>query len=236
VELGEEHYPAWGDLMHSVRTGEIAFDHHFGMPVWEFFERHPENAATFNDAMTGMTNAVTGAVMESYDFSAFRKVVDVGGGHGSLLASVLSANPRAIGVLFDAPSVIAGARELEGAGVADRCEKVAGDFFQSVPQGGDAYLLKWILHDWDDERSVAILTNCRRAMAEDGKVLLIEAVLPPGNDPHFGKLIDLNMLVMTGGRERTEEGYRRMLEASGLRLTRVVPTPSPMSVVEAAKS
>lgn len=234
VELGEEHYPAWGDLLHSVRTGEIAFDHHFGMPVWEFFERHPENAATFNDAMTGLTDAVNGAVLESYDFSPFRKIVDVGGGHGRLLAAVLSATPRAKGILFDAPSVVAGSPPIE-TGLAGRVEKVAGDFFQSVPAGADAYLLKWIIHDWDDERSVAILKNCRNAMAEGGRVILVEAVLPLGDEPHFGKFIDLNMLVMTGGRERTEEEYRTLLEAAGLRLTRVVPTPSAMSVVEAER-
>ena len=233
VELGEEHYPAWGELLHSVKTGKIAFDRAFGMPVWEFFEQNPENAKTFNDAMTGMTLAVNGAVLSGYDFSPIGKIVDVGGGHGSLIASILKANPQMKGVLFDAPSVAEGARSrIEVAGIADRCEVVPGDFFQSLPGGGDAYILKWIIHDWDDERSITILRNCHSAMTEAGKLLLVEAVVPRGSEPHFSKFIDLNMLVMTGGRERTENEYRMLLEASGFKLTRTIPTESPMSVIE----
>ncbi len=233
VELGEEHYPAWGELLHSVKTGEIAFDHAFGMPVWKFFEQNPENAKTFNDAMTGMTLAVNDAVLNSYDLSSISKIVDVGGGHGSLIASILKANPQMKGVLFDAPSVAEGAQSrIEVEGIADRCEVVAGDFFQSVPGGGDAYILKWIIHDWDDERSNTILRNCHRAMTENGKLLLVEAVVPRGSEPHFSKFIDLNMLVMTGGRERTENEYRMLLETSGFKLTSIIPTESPMSVIE----
>jgi len=233
VELGEEHYPAWGELLHSVKTGEIAFDRAFGMPVWKFFEQNPENAKTFNDAMTGMTLAVNDAVLSSYDFSSITKIVDVGGGHGSLIASILKANPQMKGVLFDAPSVAEGAQSrFEAEGIADRCEVVSGDFFQSVPGGGDVYILKWIIHDWNDERSITILRNCHRAMTENGKLLLVEAVVPRGSEPHFSKFIDLNMLVITGGRERTEDEYRMLLEASGFKLTSTIPTESPMSVLE----
>jgi ubiquinone/menaquinone biosynthesis C-methylase UbiE len=233
VELGEEHYPAWGELLHSVRTGEIAFDRAFGMPVWKFFEQNPENAKTFNDAMTGFTLAVNDAVLSSYDFSSFGKIVDVGGGHGSLIASILKTNPKMRGVLFDAPPVIEGARHrLKDEGLAERCEATAGDFFDSVPSGGDAYIVKWIIHDWDDERSVTILKNCHRAMAKNGRLLLVEAVVPHGSEPHFSKYMDLNMLIMTGGRERTEDEYRTLLEASGFKLTRIVPTGSPMSIIE----
>jgi hypothetical protein len=233
VELGEEHYPAWGELLHSVKTGKIAFDRAFGMPVWKFFEQNPENAKTFNDAMTGMTLAVNDAVLSSYDFSSITKIVDVGGGHGSLIASILKANPQMKGVLFDALSVAEGAQNrIEAEGIADRCEVVSGDFFQSVPVGGDAHILKWIIHDWDDERSITILRNCHRAMTENGKLLLVEAVVPRGSEPHFSKFIDLNMLVMTGGRERTEDEYRTLLEASGFKLTTIIPTDSPMSVIE----
>jgi len=233
VELGEEHYPAWGELLHSVRTGEIAFDRAFGMPVWEFFEQNPENAKTFNDAMTGMTLAVNDAVLSSYDFSSIGKIIDVGGGHGSLIASILKAHPEMRGILFDAPPVIEGARcRLQDEGIAERCEAIAGDFFESVPGGGDAYILKWIIHDWDEERSITILKNCHRAMAENGRLLLVEAVVPFGSEPHFSKFIDLNMLVMTGGRERTEDEYRTLFEASGFRLTRIIPTESPMSIIE----
>jgi ubiquinone/menaquinone biosynthesis C-methylase UbiE len=233
VELGEEHYPAWGELLHSVRTGEIAFDRAFGMPVWKFFEQNPGNAKTFNDAMTGFTLAVNDAVLSSYDFSSISKIVDVGGGHGSLIASILKANPKMRGVLFDAPPVIEGARHrLKDEGLAERCEATAGDFFDSVPSGGDAYIVKWIIHDWDDEQSVSILKNCHRAMAENGRLLLVEAVVPDGSEPHFSKYMDLNMLIMTGGRERTEDEYRTLLEASGFKLTRIVPTKSPMSIIE----
>lgn len=233
VELGEEHYPAWGELLHSVKTGEIAFDRAFRMPVWEFFEQNPENAKTFNDAMTGMTLAVNDAVLSSYDFSSISKIVDVGGGHGSLITSILKANPQMRGILFDAPPVIEGARHrIVEEGISERCEAIAGDFFESVPSGGDAYILKWIIHDWDDERSRTILKNCRRVMAEDGRLLLVEAVVPPGSEPHFSKFIDLNMLVMTGGRERTEGEYRTLFESSGFRLTRIIPTESPMSIIE----
>jgi ubiquinone/menaquinone biosynthesis C-methylase UbiE len=233
VELGEEHYPAWGELLHSVRTGEIAFDRAFGMPVWKFFEQNPGNAKTFNDAMTGFTLAVNDAVLSSYDFSSISKIVDVGGGHGSLIASILKANPKMRGVLFDAPPVIEGAgHRLKDEGLAERCEATAGDFFDSVPSGGDAYIVKWIIHDWDDEQSVSILKNCHRAMAENGRLLLVEAVVPDGSEPHFSKYMDLNMLIMTGGRERTEDEYRTLLEASGFKLTRTVPTKSPMSIIE----
>jgi hypothetical protein len=233
VELGEEHYPAWGDLMHSVKTGEIAFDHVFGMPVWEYFAQHPDNAKTFNDAMTGMTLAVNDAVLSAYDFSSIRKIVDVGGGHGSLITSILKLNPHMKGVLFDAKPVIEGARRrVEAEGLTNRCGVVAGDFFESVPGGGDAYILKWIIHDWDEKRSVTILKNCHRAMVENAKLLLIEAVVPPGGEAHISKFVDLNMLVMTGGRERTADEYRSLLETSGFRLTRIAATDSPMSVIE----
>ncbi|MDT7602574.1 MAG: hypothetical protein QOF61_571 [Acidobacteriota bacterium] len=234
TELGEEHYPAWEELLFSVKTGERAFDRRFNKPVWEFFAENPENARIFNNAMTGTTAMIIEGVLGAYDFSTARQLIDVGGGHGELLASILKASPRASGVLFDAPQVVAGARErLEAAGVAERCEIVGGDFFESVPAGADAYTLKWILHDWDDEQSVRILKNVRRAITDGGRLLIIEAVIPKGNEPHFGKFIDLNMLVMTGGRERTEDEFRALLNASGFRLARVVATASPVAVVEA---
>jgi ubiquinone/menaquinone biosynthesis C-methylase UbiE len=234
VELGEEHYPAWGDLLYSVMTGEIAFDKAFGMPVWEFYARNPENARTFDDAMTGMTLATEEAILTNYDASSIRKLVDIAGGHGSLIAALLKSNSEMKGILFDLPDVVEGAKKrMEAEGLSDRCEVVAGSFFEAVPEGADAYILKWIIHDWDDERSIAILKNIRRAMAEDGKLLLVEAVLPTSSEPHFGKFIDLNMLVMTGGRERTEQEYRVLLEAAGFKITRLIPTESPMSIIEA---
>ena len=236
TELGEEHYPAWGDLMHSVQTGGIAFDHTFGMNAWEFFKRHPANAKIFNDAMSGMTAQANEALHASYDFAGINTLIDIGGGHGGLITSILRRNPQMRGILFDSPEVIDGAKALvSGSDVADRCELVGGSFFESVPEGGDAHILKWIIHDWDDEKSVAILKNSHRALAVNGKLILVEAVVPSGGEPHFAKFIDLNMLVMTGGRERTEAEFRRLYEASGFRLARVVPTESPFSAIEGVR-
>ena len=233
TELGEEHYPAWGNLLHTVKTGETAFDYTFGMSPWDFFARNPENASTFDQAMTNVNGVVNAAVTAAYDFSKFQQLVDVGGGQGSLMASILKANPGVRGVVFDVPHVAEGAEHLiEAEGLGGRCRVVAGDFFKSVPGGGDAYLMKWIIHDWDGERSVTILKNCRRAVSQEGKLLLIEAVLPPANQRAFSKFMDLNMLVMTGGRERTEAEYRRLFEAAGFRLTRVIPTESDFKLIE----
>jgi len=233
TELGEEHYPAWGELLYSVRTGGIAFDHAFKMPVWDFFAQNPENAKIFNDAMSGMTAQANEALHAAYSFEGIRKIVDVGGGHGGLITSILQRNPQTRGILFDSPQVIDGAKSpVSASGVADRLELTGGDFFKSVPAGGDAVILKWIIHDWNDEQSIAILKNCHRALPEKGKLILVEAVVPPGSEFHFSKFMDLNMLVMTGGRERTEAEFRKLYEDSGFRLTRIVPTESPFSVIE----
>ncbi|HXI61994.1 MAG TPA: methyltransferase [Pyrinomonadaceae bacterium] len=233
TELGEEHYPAWGELLHSVKTGGIAFDHAFGTDVWKYFAQHPDNAKIFNDAMSGMTAQANEALHAAYDFAGIKTLVDIGGGHGGLITSILRRNPEMRGILFDSPPVIEGARPLiESSEVAGRCEPVAGNFFESVPEGADAHIMKWIIHDWDDDQSVTILRNSRRALAEGGKLILVEAVVPAGNEPHFSKFIDLNMLVMTGGRERTEAEFRDLYERAGFRLTRVVPTESPFSVIE----
>ena len=237
TELGEEHYPAWGELLHSVRTGEIAFDKAFGMPVWEFFAANPENARIFNDAMSGMTAQANEALHAAYDFAGIRKIMDVGGGHGELITSILKKNSDIRGLLFDSPQVIEGAKaNIDGSGVGDRCELVGGDFFKSVPSGADAIILKWIIHDWNDEQSVAILKNCYRALPDNGKLILVEAVVPATSEPHFSKFIDLNMMVMTGGRERTESEFHELYAKSGFRLTRVVPTESPFSVIEGVKN
>jgi hypothetical protein len=236
TELGEEHYPAWGELLHSVRTGEIAFDRAFSMPVWEFFAKNPENAKIFNDAMSGVTDQATEAFHAAYSFAGIKTLMDVGGGHGALLTSILTRNPEMRGILFDSPQVIKGAQAtLQDSGIADRCQLTGGDFFQSVPEGSDAIIMKWIIHDWNDEQSITIMKNCHRALPEEGKLILIEAVVPAGNEPHFSKFIDLNMLVMTGGRERTEEEFRRLYEAARFRLTRIVPTESPFSVIEGVR-
>jgi hypothetical protein len=234
TELGEEHYPAWGELLHSVRTGGIAFDHAFGENCWEFFAKHPENARIFNDAMSGMTAQANEALHAAYDFAGIKKIMDVGGGHGGFITSILEKNPEMTGILFDSPQVIEGAK-IAGSPIAERCEVTGGDFFQSVPAGADTIILKWIIHDWNDEQSVAILKNCHAALPANGKLMLVEAVVPATSEPHFSKFIDLNMLVMTGGRERTEAEFRKLYEDSGFKLTRIVPTESPFSVIEGVK-
>jgi hypothetical protein len=234
IMYAEEQYRAWGDILHSVQTGETAFEQQFGASYFAYLAQHPAADRVFNEAMTGWTMQLVGAVVDAYDFSPFKTVVDVGGSYGTLLAAILRSNPAARGILFDQPHVVAAAGEQLGvAGVAERCTTVGGDFFVEVPAGGDAYLLAQILHDWDDERSVAILRQCRRAMPAHGKLLVIELVLPPGEEPFFGKWLDLHMLVLLGARERTAAEYEALFQAAGFELARVVATPAGPSVVEA---
>lgn len=237
AELGGEHYLGWGNLLHSIKTGETAFNHATGMSIWDYYRQHPENSKPFDRAMTDLTATVVEAVLESYDFSSFSTVVDVGGGRGSLIAAILKTNSTLKGILFDLPTVIEDAPpQLAADGVADRCALVAGNFFESVPVGGDAYLLKWIVHDWDDAHAIAILKNCHQVMPDNSKLLLIEQVISPGNGLPFAQLMDLNMLVMMGGQERTEAEYSSLLQATGFQLTRIIPTLSPVSVIEAIKT
>jgi SAM-dependent methyltransferase len=227
-------WAAWGEMYRSVKTGETAFEHVFGMGLFDYLARHPAEARTFDEAMTGWSTQTARAIVASYDFAGISTLADVGGGHGALLGTILRAHPEMRGILFDAPAVVEGTTgRLEAVGLLDRCRVVGGDFFATVPEGADAYVLCHIIHDWDDARAVAILANCRRALAPGGKVLLMEIVIPPGNTPSLGKLLDLEMLVVAGGRERTEAEYGSLLAEAGLRLARIVPTPSPLSLIEA---
>ena len=238
LHLGESaSWMAWDGLLESVRTGESAFKAVHGVEVFPYYAAHPESDEPFNEAMVGASRVVAEAVTRAYDFTPFGKIVDVGGGHGGLLTAILRAAPRARGVIFDQPQVAEGARaSVEAAGLTERCETAGGDFFESVPEGGDAYVLKWIIHDWDDARALRILRNCRRAMREGGRLLLVEGVVPEGNEPAMAKLMDLQMLVMTGGRERTAGEFRALLAGAGFEMTRVVATDSPVSIVEAVRA
>ena len=231
--IGQPYFwSAWGHLLHSVKTGEPAFPDLHGTNVWEHLTAHPEEGEIFDAAMTGLSAPVAEAVAQSYDFSGIGVLADVGGGEGGLLASILAANPALRGVLFDLPHVVAAAGALlERAGVADRCEVVGGSFFETVPEGVDAYLLKSIIHDWDDAAAIKILRTCRTPMADTGRLLVVEPVIRPGNEPDPLKLRDLMMLVMVGGRERTVEDFRRLYAEAGFRLTEVVPT-APYHVIE----
>ncbi len=227
-------YP-WTDLYETVLTGESAFDRVHGTKVFDYLAEHPEDAAIFDAAMTSISTNESVSIAKAYDFNRFNTIVDVGGGRGGLLAAILSANPHLQGVLFDVPTVVAGIDdELAAAEVVGRCEVVSGDFFDSVPDGADAYLLSAIIHDWDDDQAVQILRTCRAAMTDSACMLLAEIVLPEGPAPSMGKLADLEMLVMTaGGRQRTEAELRALLGRAGLRLTRTIPSTSMVSLVEA---
>jgi len=229
------HWQAWGALEHSVRTGENAFRHVHGTDSWTFLARHPELSAGFDRAMTALSRQVAAAVLAAYDFGRFGTVVDVGGGNGALLAAILAGHPATRGMLFDQPHVVAGAPPvLAAAGVADRCEVVGGSFFEAVPAGGDAYVLKSILHDWEDEDCVRILRVCRRAMADGVALLAVERELGPPNASPDGKFSDLNMLVGPGGRERTPEEYAALFAAAGFRFVDFTPSAVGTGVFEGA--
>lgn len=230
----EAEWRAWGELLYSVTTGENAFHHLYGMNPWEHMALHPEQNADFDGFMAYVTTPQTAMVLATYDFSWAATVVDVGGGRGTLISAILRANPHLHGILCDAPQVVAGSTPLlQAQGVLDRCEITACDFFSSVPAGGDLYILKSVIHDWDDERAVAILKTCRKAVSQQGRLILVENVIPPGNDPHPGKITDIQMLVELGGQERNENEYSKLLAQAGFTLTRVLATGSPIGIVEA---
>lgn len=224
----------WGQLLETVRTGHTAFESVFGEPCFDYLAKHPDESAVFNEGMTGFSSNIAPAVAEAYEFSPFKTVVDVGGGHGVLLNTILQAYPGVNGIVFDSPHVVVGAEDsIRKAGLTGRCRAVGGDFFLGVPAGGDAYLMKHIIHDWPDDKAATILRNCRKGVNPGGKLLLVEVVLAPGNAADLGKVIDLEMLVIASGRERTEAEYRQLLAGAGWRLTRVLPTKSPTQIVEA---
>ena len=232
----EWHWRVYGNMLYSVQTGKSAWGYTHGAEVFEYFQANPEQSEIFNRAMTSFTRTAGPAVAAAYDFSGVKRLADIAGGHGLLLSSILKAHTHLTGLLFDLPHVLAGAPALlEAEGVADRVELATGDFFAAVPAGADAYIMKHIIHDWDDERASTILRNIARVLPAGGRVLLVEMVIPAGDEPHLGKVIDMEMLVSPGGIERTEEEYRELLAGAGLRLTRIVPTQSPFSVVEAFK-
>jgi hypothetical protein len=226
-------WQAWSHLLEGVQTGQTAFDLAHGMSFFAYLAQHPDAAAVFNQYMAEAPLHRHAVIATAADFSGMRRVVDVGGGHGASLSAILHAHPALRGVLFDQPQVVAGAHDhLLAAGVADRCDIVGGDFFAAVPAGGDAYLLSAILHNWDDDRALQILQNCRRAMAGHGKLLVAERIVPEGNAPSQAKLVDVNMLVQHGGQQRTEAEFRALFARAGFQLTHVVLAPSDLGVIE----
>lgn len=233
--MGDYCYKAIGEMHYSVQTGRTGFDHAFGSPLFDWLAHNPEAGKVFDAAMTGIHGPETRPMIDAYDFAAFNTIVDIGGGNASTITEILRACPKARGVVFDLPNVIERTKHaLADAGLADRCRAESGDFFKQVAKAGanDAYILRHIIHDWDDEKSVTILKRCREAAAPGAKLLVVESVLPAANQPHPGKWLDLIMLTCPGGLERTAEEYQSLFARSGWKLTRIVPTKSPVSVVE----
>ena len=183
--------------------------------------------------MTGIHGRETGAILDAYDFSGINVIADIGGGNGSKITAILQRYPEMRGILFDLPHVVERAKpHIEAAGLSDRCQLVDGDFFQSIPSGADAYVMRHIIHDWDDDKSLTILKNCHAVMSPGNKLLLVESVIPPGNDPFMGKFLDLTMMLIPGGKERTEDEYRELYDKAGFDLVRIVPTSTEVSVIE----
>jgi hypothetical protein len=236
IMMGEEHYRCWGELMYSLETGKKSFDKLYDQPIFEYLGENPEAAKVFDAAMISVHGRESIPMATAYDFSQFNSMVDVGGGNGSLLSTILGVHESVKGAIYDLPSVINRTQtSLSASPVADRIELLPGNFFESVPAGFDCYLMRHIIHDWTDEECGLILQNCHSAMPDDAKLLIAESVIPAGNEPFFGKLLDLTMMLIPGGKERTEEEYRTLLAEYGFEFTQVVSTETEVSFVEAVK-
>lgn len=224
----------WGELAEAVKTGQPVFDRMFGEGVFDYLPKHPDEAATFNEGMTGFSQQAVQAMLKAHDFGRYGTIIDVGGGHGVILTAILNAHPKVKGIVFDSPSVVAGAtKSIADAGLTGRCQAVGGSFFESVPGGGDLYILKHIIHDWNDANATQILKCCRAAIPATGKVMLVEMVVPPNFGPSFANLLDLEMMVLCDGKERTAEEYGALLAAAGFRISQIIPTEAPHSLIVA---
>jgi SAM-dependent methyltransferase len=231
ITLGEIHYQACGELLYSVRTGFPAFNLVFGASLFDYLQRNPDASESFDRGMTNLSSLLAYAVLLAYDFSGISSIVDIGGGEGELLRKILALNPKMTGIVCDLPNALRSSN-LAGHNGA-RCSYVAGNFFEAVPSAADAYLLCGVVHDLDDHRAIPVLRKCRHAMAPNGRVLIVDMIVPETPSPSFSKLLDLNMMVMTGGRERTKAEFSTLLNAADYRLTRIIPTMAPQSIIEA---
>lgn len=235
-----EHYSAWGNLFHSVMTGGTAFQKTFGMKSFDFYSKKEDLAVVFNTAMTELSKIVNEAIVDTYDFSTVSSLIDIGGGQGSLISTILKATPDLRGGIFDLPYLVDNTSEfLQKHSILDRCKVHSGDFFKEVPSGYESHIMKLIIHDWNDEDSIKILANCNKAMEKGGKVLIVDKVIQDGDKSQLAKFGDLNMMVITSGRERTEEEFKFILEKSGFNFSRVIPLKSPlhydMCIIEGIK-
>ena len=234
--IGGDGYQMWSSLVHSIETGTEAYTKQYGMPLFAYYQQNPQAAEVFNNAMTALSALEQAAIVEAYDFTGIKKLVDVAGGCGSQLAAILQAYPQMEGMLIDQPDVITSASDfLTKQEVSDRTQLIAGNFFEGVPPGGDAYLLKHIIHDWEDPEALKILQNCYKVMPEGGRLLIIEQIIPPGNQPSPAKFWDLTMLIVCGGKERTAQEYRQLLKAANFELKSIFSTKSDASIIEALK-
>ena len=234
ITIGEIHYQACGNLLHSVQTGSPAFNTVFGASLFDYLQQNVDAADAFNQGMANVSSMLAYAVLMAYDFAGISSIVDIGGGQGKLLEKILQFTPEIMGTVFDTATTIERAKQgLGNDAWSRRCSYVIGDFFTSVPQGADAYLLCGVIHDWDDRRAIRILKNCRRVMAAKGRVLIVDMVVPDTGAMSFSKLLDLNMMAMTGGRERTRVEFHSLLDAANYELTRIIPTMAPQSIIEA---
>jgi hypothetical protein len=228
----EWHTRGWGMLSHCVRTGKQAIDEIHGQPIFQFFAQHPEESAIFNEAMTNLSALDGPATAEAYSFAGLQTIVDVAGGHGALLAEILSRNPYMRGTLLEMPNVVEGAKSGPLKPMLDRCSFASCDIFSDAVPAADAYIMKHIIHDWPDDKCVQILKACRKSVNPDGKLLVVDSVIQPGNNFEPGKFLDIQMLIFPGGRERTESQFRDIFNASGWKLTRLIPTAAAESIVE----
>jgi O-methyltransferase domain/Dimerisation domain len=231
ITIGEIHYQACAELLHGVQSGTPAFNHAFGTSLFEYLQQNSEAAGTFNRGMTNLASLLAHAVVLAYDFSGITSIVDLGGGEGELLIKIVELYPETSGIVFDLGNTSRSPKRTVHS--AERYAYVAGNFFESVPEEAHAYLLCGVIHDWSDDRAAVILKNCRKAMAKNGRVLIVEMIVPESRSGSFSKILDLNMMVMTSGRERTESEFHALLDAADLRLTRIVPTLAPQSIIEA---
>lgn len=240
ILCGEVHYKVWGNFLQSVLLGESAFKLTFGERSFDFYSKNEQISATFNQAMAAFSQMVSDAVVSSYDFSSYRKIVDVGGGVGGLISWILKANPYLEGVLFDMEHVIKEAEVLIEEEIKSKCKLIAGNFFELVPAGGDIYILKLIIHDWEDKLATMVLKNCHEAMNESSRLLVIDKVITSGDKLELSKFTDLNMMALTGGQERTEKEFRDLYHASGFKLVRIIPLDCPinfnMCIIEGVKN
>ena len=229
-------WSAWGNLLHSIKTGECAFDYANALGFFEYLEHQPKQQHQFYDFMTRISQMNSQAVIQNFAFSPFKTIVDVGGGHGELLFSILRAHPHINGILFDQAKALPGTETVDNA-LSERTQLIAGNFFESIPSGGDCYILQQILHDWNDENSIKILRHCRNVMHDSSKLLVIDAVVTPDNLPSFNKITDLHMMVLShGGKERTAAEFKSLFQCAGLNLTEIIPTGTAFSIISGQKA